>query len=152
MAALVFFAALSLNLLVNFALGIKELVQRERAPAVLIYYPWIILFVSTLLLWVFFARILFFVDLDFLLVLPLSVLGSQELEKFFFRCFLPGSSFLWILIFFWSFRFRYWEAKSWKNSFFTPLQNSFHALIRKKIRGCFLSVRLTTAWLRRRCS
>jgi len=85
MAALVFFAALSLNLLVNFALGIKELVQRERAPAVLIYYPWIILFVSTLLLWVFFARILFFVDLDFLLVLPLSVLGSQELEKFFFR-------------------------------------------------------------------
>jgi len=85
MAALVFFAALSLNLLVNFALGIKELAQRERAPAALLYYPWIILFVSTLLLWVFFARVLFFVDLDFLLVFPLSVLGSQELEKFFFR-------------------------------------------------------------------
>ncbi|MCL1814789.1 MAG: hypothetical protein FWG27_03065 [Treponema sp.] len=87
MAALVFFAALSLNLLVNFALGIKELVRRERSPVVQIYYPWIILFVSTLLLWVLFARVLFFLDLDFLLVFPFSILGSQELEKIFFSVF-----------------------------------------------------------------
>ena len=85
--ALVFFAALSLNLFLNCALGIKELIHRERSPGILLYYPWIILFISTLLLWVFFARLLFFSGgiLDFMLIFPLSVLGGMGLEISFFR-------------------------------------------------------------------
>lgn len=87
--ALVFFAALSLNLFLNFALGIKELILRERPPGIMLYYPWIILFISTLILWVFFARILFFTGgiLDFILIFPLSVLVSMGLEILFFRFF-----------------------------------------------------------------
>jgi electron transport complex protein RnfA len=83
---LVFFTALSLNLLLHFALGIKELVRREQSTAVFLYYPWFILFVSTLFLWIFFARILSFTGgfLDVLLIFPLSVLGSMGLEKLFF--------------------------------------------------------------------
>jgi len=85
--ALVFFTALSLNLFLNFALGIKELILRERAPAILLYYPWIVLFVSTLFLWILFARILFFTGgiFDYFLIFPLSVLGSMGLEILFFR-------------------------------------------------------------------
>ena len=85
--ALVFFAALSLNLLLNFALGINELVQRERSPLINNFYPWIILFVSTFLLWIFLARILFFTGgiLNFILIFPLSVLGSMALEILLFR-------------------------------------------------------------------
>ena len=45
--ALFFTAALSMNLILNFALGIKEFVQRERSPLLHIYYPWLILFIST---------------------------------------------------------------------------------------------------------
>ena len=88
--ALVLFAALSLNLLLHFALGIKELILRERFPPILLYYPWIILFVSTILLWVFFARILFFTGgiFDLFLVFPLSVLCSMALEKLLFRVLL----------------------------------------------------------------
>ena len=84
--ALLFFTAFSLNLLVNFALGIKELILRERSPALHLYYPWFILFVSTLLLWVFFARTLLFTGgiLNFLLIFPLSSLASFGLEKLFF--------------------------------------------------------------------
>ena len=88
-AALVFFAALSLNLLLNFALGLKELILRERTPAFVFYYPWIILFVSTLLLWVLFARILAFTGgmLNIVFIVPLSVLVSMALEMLLFRAF-----------------------------------------------------------------
>ena len=88
--ALVFFAALSLNLFLSFALGIKELIHRERSPAIMLFYPWIILFFTTLFLWVFFARVLFFTGgvLDYVLMFPLSVLGSMGLEILFFRGFL----------------------------------------------------------------
>ena len=87
--ALVFFAALSLNLLLNFAFGTRELVQRERIPSIHIYYPWVILFISTFLLWVFFSRVLFFAKgiADFILIFPLSVMGSMGLEALFFRLF-----------------------------------------------------------------
>ncbi|MDR0447515.1 MAG: hypothetical protein LBH07_02480 [Treponema sp.] len=87
--ALVFFAALSHNLLLNFALGIKILVLRELPPAAQLYHPWLILFLSTPLLWVVFARILFFIGLDFLLAVPLSALGSMGLEYLFFRFVSP---------------------------------------------------------------
>ena len=94
MTALVFFAALSLNLLLQFALGIKELIRREQSSAVLFYYPWFILFVSTFFLWIFFARVFFFTGgiLDFLLIFPLSVLGSLGLEKFFFDYLTKGKN------------------------------------------------------------
>jgi electron transport complex protein RnfA len=87
--ALVFFAALSLNLVTHFATGIKELVARERTQAVQIYYPWVILFVSTALLWIFLARVLVFSGgiFGFVLVSPLAILGCMGLEKLFFDCF-----------------------------------------------------------------
>ena len=89
--ALVFFAALSLNLILNFAVGVREVTQRKQIPALHLAYPWLILFVSTLLLWVFFARIFAFSRgiLDFLLILPLSVLASSVLEKLFYRFVVP---------------------------------------------------------------
>lgn len=85
--ALVFFAAMSLNLLQNFALGTKELVRQKEIPLLHIFYPWIILLVSTLLLWILFAVILKFSGgiFHFLLALPLSVLLSSFLEKLLFH-------------------------------------------------------------------
>jgi electron transport complex protein RnfA len=87
--ALVFFIALSLNLLLNFAFGIREMISRERAPAFNLYYPWIILFLVTALLWVFFAVILRPLRdvLDYVLVFPLAVLGGLTLEKVLFHVF-----------------------------------------------------------------
>jgi electron transport complex protein RnfA len=51
-----------------------------------LYYPWGILFAATLLLWIILARLLFFLGgiFDYMLVFPLSVLGSMALEKLFF--------------------------------------------------------------------
>jgi len=84
--ALFFFTALSLNLILGFALGIREFVQRERSPSLHLYYPWPILFISTLLLWAFFARITSFSAglLDLVLIFPFSVLASCGLEKLLF--------------------------------------------------------------------
>ncbi|MDR2470857.1 MAG: hypothetical protein LBD09_01945 [Treponema sp.] len=102
--ALLFFAGLSLNLLLAFALGLGELISRERSPAPLLYYPWGIHFVSTLLLWVFFARIISFAGgiFDHALLFPLSALTGMGLEKLLFRLlprlgtnpgvFAPGSA------------------------------------------------------------
>jgi electron transport complex protein RnfA len=85
--ALLFFAALSLNLFRVFALGAKELVRQKEIPLMHIFYPWIILFISTSILWVFFAGILGFTGglFHFLLILPLSVLLSSFLEKCLFH-------------------------------------------------------------------
>jgi len=84
--ALVFFAALSLNLFLNFALGAREILRKKQIPALHFCYPWIIVFVSTVFLWIFFARILQFSGgiFDFLLLLPVSVMASSALEKLFF--------------------------------------------------------------------
>jgi electron transport complex protein RnfA len=85
--ALIFFVSLSLNLITNFALGTRELLPQKQTPALLSFYPWFVIFVSTLLLWVLFARILLFTGgiFDLLLILPLSALTSTALEKFFLR-------------------------------------------------------------------
>jgi len=84
--ALVFFAALSANLLLSFGLGTRELLP-QKPPHVFTLYPWVVLFVSTLLLWVLFARVLLFFGgiFDLILILPLSALISAALEKFLFR-------------------------------------------------------------------
>jgi electron transport complex protein RnfA len=85
--ALVFFAALSLNLLQTFALGAKKMIQQKEISLHHNYYPWLILFVSTFLTWIFLAVILKFTGgiFHFLLILPLSALVSSSLEKCFFR-------------------------------------------------------------------
>jgi len=85
--ALVFFAALSLNLFLNYGLGIREFLPQKQHYDDTFYYPWLVLFVSTLLLWVLFARILSFFGgiFDLILILPLSALASAALEKFFFN-------------------------------------------------------------------
>ncbi|MDR1306981.1 MAG: hypothetical protein LBK74_05365 [Treponema sp.] len=86
MAALFCFASLSLNLMLDFALGIREMVSRERTPRTRCYYPWAVLFVSTALLWVFFARVIGFLGIfDYLLIFPLSALASFGIEKLVFR-------------------------------------------------------------------
>jgi len=85
--ALVFFAALSLNLFLNFGLGTREFLPHKQPPSTApFYYPWLVLFVSTLLLWVLFARILSFFGgiFDLILILPVSALTSAALEKLFF--------------------------------------------------------------------
>ncbi|MDR2313218.1 MAG: hypothetical protein LBE02_01630 [Spirochaetaceae bacterium] len=89
--ALFFFAALSLNLLLNFGLGVRELISRERSPKAHLYYPWVILFLATALIWVVFARILRPLGdtFNYLLMIPLALLGSQEIEKLLFY-FFPG--------------------------------------------------------------
>lgn len=86
--ALVFFAALSLNLLLNFGVGTRELLPHKQFHAFTFYYPWLVIFVSALLLWVLFARILLFFGgiFDLILILPLSALASAALEKLFFYC------------------------------------------------------------------
>jgi electron transport complex protein RnfA len=84
--ALVFFAALSINLLLNFGLGTRELLPKKLPHSFTLYYPWLVLFITTVLLWVLFARILLFFGgiFDFILILPLSALVSTAVEKLFF--------------------------------------------------------------------
>jgi len=85
--ALCFFAALSLNLVFNFALGAREILRQKEIPLLHFSCPWIILFVSTVFLWVFFARILQFSAgiFEFLLLLPFSAAAGSALEKLFFH-------------------------------------------------------------------
>jgi len=85
--ALCFFAALSLNLVFNFALGAREILRQKQISVLHFSYPWIIVFVSTVFLWIFFARILQFSGgiLEFLLLLPFSAAAGSALEKLFFH-------------------------------------------------------------------
>ncbi|MDR1930599.1 MAG: hypothetical protein LBQ44_08230 [Treponema sp.] len=87
--ALVLFSALALNLLLTFALGLQELVSREREPAFHTYYPWPLLFAVTLLLWVILERILAPLagGMFYLVLYPLAVLGSFGAERLLFRLF-----------------------------------------------------------------
>jgi len=87
--ALVFFAALSLNLFLNFGSGIREFLPQKQAHSEMVYYPWLVLFASTLLLWVLFAGILSFFGgiFDLILILPLTALTSAALEQFVFNFF-----------------------------------------------------------------
>jgi electron transport complex protein RnfA len=101
--ALMLFASMSLNLLFSFGLGIRELVKRERSSSFRIYYPWVILFVVTFILWIFFRQMSFLWFPTLLLVYPLSVFGSLGLETAIFTAFprlgpnpgifSPGSSY-----------------------------------------------------------
>ncbi|MDR0599209.1 MAG: hypothetical protein LBG84_03890 [Treponema sp.] len=87
--AIVFFTALSLNLFVNFGLGIREILARERTPAWNLCYPWIILFIVTALFWPAFALLLHLLGGVFnsILLFPLVILGSMGLEELLFYAF-----------------------------------------------------------------
>jgi electron transport complex protein RnfA len=88
--ALVLFSGLALNLFLTFSLGLRELAARERRPSLYLYYPWILLFAVTLLLWVFIERIIAPLTggaLNHLLFYPLPVLGSQGAEILLFHAF-----------------------------------------------------------------
>lgn len=87
--AFVFFAALSLNLFTYFGCGIRELSMRERPLPIQVYYPWAVLFLSTTTLWFFFARVLvvFGGIFDYMLTVPLAILGGKGLEKLCFMAF-----------------------------------------------------------------
>ncbi|MDR2211735.1 MAG: hypothetical protein LBO65_09795 [Spirochaetaceae bacterium] len=87
--ALFFFSALSLNLLLNLGLGVRELISRERSPRIYLYYPWVILFLAITLIWVVFAWILRPLGgiFNFLLLVPVTILGCREIERCFFRFF-----------------------------------------------------------------
>jgi electron transport complex protein RnfA len=76
-----------MNFLLNFGLGTRELLPKKMPHTFTFFYPWLVLFVSTLLLWVLFARILFFFGgiFDLILILPLSALTSAAVEKLFLR-------------------------------------------------------------------
>jgi len=84
--ALCFFAALSLNLVFNFALGAREILRQKQISVLHFSYPWIIVFVSAVFLWIFFARILMLSAgvFEFLLLLPFSAAAGVALEKLFF--------------------------------------------------------------------
>lgn len=56
--ALFIFAAFHLNLFLCFGLGIRELVSRKRRSVFQISCPWAVVFPATVLLWVFFEKIL----------------------------------------------------------------------------------------------
>jgi electron transport complex protein RnfA len=87
--ALVLFSGLSLNLLLTFSLGLRELVSREREPAFHSYYPWIILFAVTVLLWAALERVLFPLPeaMRYLVLYPLSALGTLGAEILLFTLF-----------------------------------------------------------------
>jgi len=85
--ALMLFASMSLNLLFSFGLGIRELVKREGSSSFRIYYPWVILFAVTFILWIFFRQMSFLWFPGLLLVYPLSIFGSLGLETAIFKAF-----------------------------------------------------------------
>jgi electron transport complex protein RnfA len=88
--ALCFFAALSLNLLLCFGLGTKEMISREREPALYNYYPWGILFLVTAVLALFFLNIPFLRLFEFVLIVPLSIVSGMGAEYLLFAFVLRG--------------------------------------------------------------
>jgi hypothetical protein len=84
--ALVIFAGFSLNIFLSFGLGLRDLIRRERVPSFFVYYPWLIVFTVTFVLWLLFAplsRYLWFPAE--LLFYPLSLYASLGLEKCLFK-------------------------------------------------------------------
>ncbi|MDR2768717.1 MAG: hypothetical protein LBB82_10380 [Treponema sp.] len=88
--ALCFFAALTLNLLLCFGLGTREMVSREREPALYNYYPWGVLFLVTAVLALFFLHIPFLRLFEYLLIFPLTILGGLGAEHLLFTFVLRG--------------------------------------------------------------
>ena len=93
LAALAVFSGFSLNLLLQFALGLQGITERNRRFT-LPFFQMGVLFFSTFTLWLFFTRLLGPLPgefLEYFLCFPLFVLLSLGLELFF-RRLLPGFS------------------------------------------------------------
>ncbi|MDR2181981.1 MAG: hypothetical protein LBN92_04795 [Treponema sp.] len=88
--ALCFFAALILNLLLGFGLGTREMISREREPALYNYYPWGVLFLVTAVLALFFLHIPFLRRFEYFLIFPLAVTGGRGAEYLLFTFVLRG--------------------------------------------------------------
>ena len=98
LAALAVFSGLSLNLLFQFGLGIRETtaITKENELFRSLLLQWLALFLSVLLIWLFFSYIISPLSLGFFqyfLLFPLTVGVSRVLEEGFNRLFpvLSGS-------------------------------------------------------------
>ncbi|GHV15945.1 hypothetical protein FACS189493_0770 [Spirochaetia bacterium] len=98
LAALAVFSGLSLNLLLQFGLGIRETtaITKGNEPIRSLFLQWLALFLSVLLIWLFFSYIISPLSLGFFeyfLLFPLTVGVSRVLEEGFNRLFpvLSGS-------------------------------------------------------------
>jgi electron transport complex protein RnfA len=77
------FSGFSLNLLLQFGLGLRNLEAGAKRPVRYAAFQWIVLFVTILLLWLFFTLILSPLSLGFFehfLIFPLCVALGQGLE------------------------------------------------------------------------
>jgi electron transport complex protein RnfA len=95
LAALAIFSGLSLNLLLQFGLGIRGIVESEHEWGRVSFPNWVIVCVSALILWLFFTYVLSppaFGFLESFLLLPATILVSTALEQIFFY-FFPGGKF-----------------------------------------------------------
>ncbi|MDR1949541.1 MAG: hypothetical protein LBQ38_09120 [Spirochaetaceae bacterium] len=83
LVVLVVFSGLSLNPLLQFGLGIRNFETEGQKPVRYALFQWIVLFVTVLLLWLFFTYILSPLSLGFLeylLIFPLTVAAGQGFE------------------------------------------------------------------------
>ncbi|MDR2403477.1 MAG: hypothetical protein LBD78_05560 [Spirochaetaceae bacterium] len=93
LAILAIFSGLSLNPLLQFGLGIQNFEAEDQRPVRYTLFQWFLLFVTVLLLWLFFIYILSPLSLGFFeyfLVFPLIVAVRQGFEKAAKYLVLPG--------------------------------------------------------------
>ncbi|MDR3146077.1 MAG: hypothetical protein LBU21_07350 [Treponema sp.] len=84
LAILAVFSGLSLNPLLQFGLGIRNFEAEAQRPLRYTFFQWFLLFVTVLLLWLFFMYILSPLSLGFFeyfLTFPLIVAARQGVEK-----------------------------------------------------------------------
>jgi electron transport complex protein RnfA len=86
---LVLFAAFYFNLFLCFALGLRELAAKKTRSTAQALYIWGIIALVTLLLWVFFERILAFLPWapSYLFLYPCTLFACFGLEKLLFELF-----------------------------------------------------------------
>jgi electron transport complex protein RnfA len=88
LTALAVFSGLSLNLILQFGLGIRSTEPNKEKPVQYAFFQWIIQFFTVLLLWLLFTYILTPLTLGFLeylVIFPLASLTAQGLEFILFR-------------------------------------------------------------------
>jgi electron transport complex protein RnfA len=86
LAALAVFSSLSMNLLLQCGLGMREAVQEREDPVPLVQIG--LVFLSLLLLWPLFSYVLVLGFVEYLLLFPASALVYAGLERLLFRTIL----------------------------------------------------------------
>jgi electron transport complex protein RnfA len=95
LAALAVFSGISMNLLLQLGLGIRDLGLKADQNVRTSLLRWGILFLSVILLWIFFTYALSPLSLGFMeyfLVFPLTVMAGRGLERLLRRIFPPRIS------------------------------------------------------------